>query len=309
VSIAPATTPWPPALVEVLDLTSIAISELLDTAAGMRSAPPGQSPLAGEALAFYFEKPSTRARVSVDAAAHRLGMLPVTLRADELEAGDETPAAQAARVLAPYASALCVSAFDHRTVRDIAKASEVPVVNALTDDHDPCQAIADLLTLRDRFGRVGGLSVAYVGGGGSALHSLMEAAVRAEMDLRVACPPQHGPDPDVLEAARIFAEQHGARLTVTEDPEEAATGADAVYTAPWRGASRESPYRVIPRLMAMAKEDAVFLHPVGARHGEEVSPAVLNARWSVVREQAVNRLPAVQAAICSLVMARRAEAA
>ena len=165
-----------PALLRIADLTPSELSRLLDLAAAMKEDPNGwHDALAGTSVACYFSKPSTRTRISFEAAVHRLGGLPIMLRPDELQLGRGEPIADTARVMSSYCSAIVIRTFAQSDVEEMAAAASVPVINALTDDHHPCQALADLLTLRERFGDLHGLPVAYVGDGNNVAHSLIEA--------------------------------------------------------------------------------------------------------------------------------------
>ena len=184
--------------------------------------------LRSQSVACYFTKPSTRTRVSVEAAVHRLGALPIMLRPDELQLGRGEPIADTARVLSSYCAAIVIRTFAQADVEAVAAASTVPVINALTDEHHPCQALADLLTLREHFGQLEDVAVAYIGDGNNVAHSLMEAGALAGMDIRVACPPGYEPDAEIL--ARAPAPR---RVRVVHDPHEAVEGAHAVYTDVW----------------------------------------------------------------------------
>lgn len=305
-----STRDWPKDLLHVGDLTCVALADALDLAARMRAKPQGWTgALAGEALACLFDEPAARPALSVAGAAHRLGMVPVMLDAEDLlSAGSE----DAPRLLSEGAAAVFVRVGAERTLRAMARAVGVPVINALSPEHHPCQALADLLTLRARFGRLEGLALAYVGDVGGTAHSLMEAGGLAGMDLRVGCPADRRPAPEVLAEAEILADRHGGTLTVTEDPAEAVAGADAVSTDRWRRRPGERPpdgYRVDGTLMHLAKPQAAFLHCLPARRGEEVARSVIDGPRSVVAEQAANRLPAEQAVIYALVTAARGRSA
>ena len=252
------------------------------------------------------EPPSAPTAASLDSAAHALGMFPINLPADDLRLGDGGPSRDAMRVLSCYAAAVVVRAGDHDVVARLARASTVPVINARTDEHHPSQAIADLVTLREHFGRLDGLVVAYVGLGGDVAHSLMEAGALAGMHVRVACPPDHPPDLAVRVGAETTAERHGGSVTVTNEPARAVAGAHAVYATPWRRVSGERPahprrlYRVDPALMRRARSRAVFMHPLPAEQGEEVAPGMVDGPSSIVWDQASNRVPAQQAVIHAL---------
>jgi ornithine carbamoyltransferase len=300
-----AVTPTPKRdLLRIADLLPAELDALLRLAAAMKTDPRGWlDALPGESVACYFSKPSTRTRVSMEAAIHRLGALPIMLRPDELQLGRGEPIADTARVMSSYCAAIVIRTFAQRDVQEMADASSVPVINALTDDHHPCQALADLLTLRERFGSLEGLTVAYVGDGNNVAHSLMEAARLASFELWLACPPGYQPDAEITRVA-------GDAVRVVHDPREAVAGAQAVYTDVWvsmgdeeergRRLSDLAAYRVDADLMALAADDAVFLHCLPAHRGEEVTADVIDGLRSAVWQQAANRLPTEQAVLYAL---------
>jgi len=292
-------------VLRVADLDSRQFAALLDLAAAMKRHPQAwRSALEGRSVACYFAKPSTRTRVSFEVAINRLGGLPIMLRPDELQLGRGEPIADTARVLSSYCEAIVIRTFAQRDVRELAEYSNVPVINALTDDHHPCQALADCLTLREHFGSLEGLTLAYVGDGNNVAHSLIEAAHLTGMNLRLATPPGCLPDPSILAAA-------GRSVRILNTPDEAVAGAHAVYTDVWVSMGKESGgeahkamlegYRITPRLMTLARHDAVFLHCLPAHRGEEVDSAVIDGPASLVWQQAANRLPTEQALLSALV--------
>ncbi len=291
----------PPDLLTVADLDSAQLAALLDLAEQMKASPRAYlEALHGETLAMIFEKPSTRTRVSLSAAASRLGMTPLSLRPDELQLGRGEPVADTARALSGYCAAICIRTYAHAVVEELAVAAAVPVVNALSDAHHPCQAIADVFTLRERFGSLAGLKLAYVGDGNNVCNSLVEAARLTGIDLWLACPPGYEPGAD------------GA--VVVRDPRDAVAGAHAVYTDVWvsMGEEREraarlaslAGFRVDAALMARAADDAVFLHCLPAHRGEEVTADVIDGARSVVWQQAENRMWTEQALLYALVLDR-----
>jgi ornithine carbamoyltransferase len=296
----------------VADLEPAELDALLDLAAAMREDPLGwRHGLEGGTLACYFTKPSTRTRVSFEAAAWRLGLLPVMLRPDELQLGRGEPLEDTARVLSSYAEAIVVRTFAQADVRALATAASVPVINALTDEHHPCQALADLLTIRDRFGELQGLRIAYLGDGNNVAHSLIEAGCLAGMEIAVATPPGYEPDPAVIRAAEIAGRSRGGRVTVTHDPAEAVRDAHAVYTDVWVSMGQDeersarlaalSRYRVDEAAMQSAAADAIFLHCLPAHRGEEVTAGVIDGPASAVWDQAANRMPTEQAVLRALI--------
>jgi ornithine carbamoyltransferase len=299
-------------LLRISDLAPAELMDLLDLAARAKEDPLRHADaLRGRSIACYFTKPSTRTRVSGEAAIWRLGALPIMLRPDELQLGRGEPISDTARVLGSYCAAIFVRTFAHTDVEQLALHAGVPVVNALTDEHHPCQALADLLTIRERFGHLAGLRLAYIGDGNNVAHSLMEAGARTGMEIVVACPPGYEPSADVLAACQRETAEHGGRVWVTDDPRDAVSGAHVVYTDVWvsMGEDAESParheslerFRVDAALMVQARPDAVFMHCLPAHRGEEVTAEVIDGPQSVVFRQAANRLPTEQAVLYALV--------
>jgi ornithine carbamoyltransferase len=306
VAAAPAVSLWPPHLLAAGDLTGAALTELLALAGAMKADLAGRlDSLPGRAVTCFYDPPTTGETVAIGLAATRLGMLPVVLPRAELELGSGEPLGDIARTYSALAVALVADAIAHKTLWVVADAATVPVVNARSDLHRPCQALADLLTLRERFGTLEGLALAIVGNGRDPIaHSLLEAGAIAAMDVRVACPPGLAPEDLIETGARILADRHGGRVTVTNDPKEAVAGADAVYTCAWTATdSVPNPlvYQVHPGLMKRAKHRAVFLHCLPARRGQEVSRHVIDGDRSLVWEQVANRVPMLQAILHALV--------
>jgi ornithine carbamoyltransferase len=285
-------------LLKVSDTDETEFERLLDLAQAFKAQPDAHADaLRAKTVAMFFEKPSTRTRTSFAAAAHRLGALPLGLRPDELQLGRGEPIADTARVLSAYMAAIVIRTFAQAELDEVAANADVPVINALSDSHHPCQALADMLTLRERFGTLDGLKLAYVGDGDNVANSLIEAAALTGVEMAVACPP--GYEPAVVGAA------------VTHDPVEAVRDADAVYTDVWvsmgEDAERERrladlrPYQVNEELLGHAAPNAIFLHCLPAHRGEEVTAAVIDGPRSAVWQQAANRLPTEQAVLYTLV--------
>jgi ornithine carbamoyltransferase len=296
------------------DLDEEQLADVLRGAERMKRSPYGwTSALPGRTLVALFEKPSTRTRVSLASAAQRLGMLALVLGGDELQLGRGETIEDTARVLSGYCSAIAVRTFEQSKLVRLASAATVPVINALSDDHHPCQALADLLTLHEHFGRLEGLRLAYVGDATNVAHSLLEAGARAGMHVAIGCPDGYGPDRDVVAVASGLAVVHGGSVTVTDDPITAVRDADAVYTDVWVSMGDEAerdarlrdlrPYQVDAQLMSAARREAVFLHCLPAHRGQEVSADVIDGPQSIVFQQAANRLPTAQALIHALVRA------
>ena len=261
-------------------------------------------------MALVFERPSTRARVSFEVGVRELGGHPVVLREGETQLSRGESLRDFALVLSRFVAAIGVRTGPHATVVELAEHSEVPVVNMLTEDHHPCQALADLMTLRERFGELSGLRVTYVGDGNNVAHSLMVLGAKAGLEVVVATPPELGPDRQIAEIATASA-ANGGGVKLTNDPEAAATDAHALYTDVWvsmgeddaAGSRRTAlaPYRVDQALLDRARPDAVALHCLPAHPGEEISGDVLYGDRSAVWDQAENRLHAQKALLELLV--------
>jgi ornithine carbamoyltransferase len=309
---ATRTSGAPADLLRIADLSVAELKHLLALADAMKRYPDRwNGAFAGQSIACYFAKPSTRTRVSFEAGAARLGLVPIMLRPDELQLGRGEPITDTARVLSSYCAAIVIRTFAQHEVEAVAEAASVPVINALTDQHHPCQALADMLTLRERFGELSGLKLAYVGDGTNVAHSLMEACAGLGVDITIAGPREYWPDPQIRLETEVTAARHGVTVVVTDDPAEAVRGADAVYTDVWASMGSEgdaderraafSPYRVTPQLMSLASRDAVFMHCLPAHRGEEVVADVIDGSQSIVFAQAANRLPTEQAVLYDLI--------
>jgi ornithine carbamoyltransferase len=296
----------------VADLTPLELHELLEVARSMKEDDTASMDLLrGKSVACIFEKPSTRTRVSFAAAAARLGATPIALTAQELQLGRGESIADTARSLSGYVAAIVIRTFDHDTVEELAEFASVPVINALSHAHHPCQALADVLTVKETLGGLTGKRLAFVGDGGdNVAHSLLEAGALTGLDVTIACPLEYGPDPHVLAEARRLARLSGAELQIVQHPRAATAGADAVYADVWASmgeeAERESrqralaAYQVTPELMALAKPEAVFLHCLPAKRDEEVAASVIDGPQSVVWQQSANRLPTEEALLALL---------
>jgi ornithine carbamoyltransferase len=287
------------------ELTRGELIALVDRAAELKLDRLASSALAGKSVALVFEAPSTRTRVSFEVGVAELGGTPVVLRGDELQVSRGESPRDTALVLSRFVHAIGVRTGDHAPLEELAEHGSVPVVNMLTRDHHPCQALADLLTLRERFGTLDGLRLAYVGDGNNVAASLMVLGAKAGVDVVVASPPDLAPATAAVELATAGAEGSG-RATVLTDPHEAAAGAHAVYADVWvsmgddpgEAAARRAalaPYRVDDALLAAARDDAIALHCLPAHPGEEIAADVLYGPRSAVWDQAENRLHAQKA--------------
>jgi ornithine carbamoyltransferase len=291
------------------ELTSAELSALLDRAAQLKADRMASDALAGVSVALVFEHPSTRTRVSFEVGVTELGGHAVILRSDELQLARGESVRDTALVLSRLVGAIGVRTSAHAVLEELAEHSSVPIVNMLTSEHHPCQALADLLTLRERFGELDGLKVAYVGDGNNVAHSLMVLGARAGMEVAVATPTELSPHPLV---AQVAGARGGGRVTVTTDPESAATGAAALYADVWVSMGDDEAtaqsrrellggYRLDERLLGLAREDAIALHCLPAHPGEEITAGVLYGERSAVWDQAENRLHAQKALLELLV--------
>lgn len=300
-------------LLRIADLKQDDLNQLLDLAAQFKTDPESRGkPLDGDTVVLYFAKPSTRTRISFEAAVAHLGGLPAMVGPDELQLGRGETIEDTARVVSEYARAFVIRTFSDDDVRRFAAAASIPVINALTDKHHPCQALADLLTLRERFGRLSKLHIAYLGdANNNVTHSLMEGCALAGANLTIACPPALRPDPEILGWSEMEADWHGAAVTLTDDPHAAVAGADAVYTDVWLSMGEPEsiraervrllrPYQVTMELMSQAAPSAIFMHCLPAHRGEEVEAAVIDGPQSIVFQQAENRLPTEMAVLYAL---------
>jgi ornithine carbamoyltransferase len=288
------------------ELGAFELERLLDRAAALKAGRDpardggrlGATSLAGRSVALVFERPSTRTRISFDVGVYELGAHPVILRGDEMQLSRGESIADTARILSRMVDAIVIRSGSHQRVVELAAAADVPVINALTPLHHPCQAIADLLTMKERFGDLAGLRLAYVGDGNNVARSLAIAGELADVEVVVAAPPDYQ-----------LEETHGVKLT--GDPRAAAERADALYTDVWVSMGDEdeerrrrdlAPFRLDADLLGLAKDTAIVLHCLPAHPGDEITADVLYGPQSAVWDQAENRLHA-QKALLELLLA------
>ena len=301
-----------PAVRHYLTVESLSPEELvkvLDLADELKVDRRQRDDLAGKSIAMIFEKPSTRTRVSFEVGISELGATPVVLNASELQLGRGETIEDTAQVLSRYVHAVVVRTFAQSRLEALATGS-IPVVNALSDYAHPCQALADLQTIREYKGSLQGVKLTYVGDGNNVAHSLLEAGAMAGMHVAVATPAGYEPLPQVVDSARARAEETGARITITNDPVLAVDDADVVYTDVWASMGQESesdarallfrPYQINAELLQAARPDAIVLHCLPAHRGEEISAEVIDGSQSVVFSQAENRLHSQKALLLTL---------
>lgn len=289
-------------LLKTSDLTRDDLAYLLKRSAKFKAKPLGrQALLSGETVCLYFSKPSTRTRISFETGVVKLGGMPLFLGANDLQLGRGETVEDTARVISRFSRAVVIRTFEDREIERFAAAATIPVINALTDGHHPCQSVADLMTLEQHKGSLDRLRIAYLGDGNNVAVSLVQAAALAGTSIAVACPKGYQLPSETVEEARVVAKKHGGEVVVTEDPAEALRGADAVYADVWLSmghsdserATRHAalaPYQVNQKAMTLAKPDAIFMHCLPAHRGEEVTAEVADGPASVIFDQAENRL-------------------
>jgi ornithine carbamoyltransferase len=291
-----------------LDVTSEELVALLELASDVKRAPESyRSALAGKAIALLFEKPSLRTRMTFELAIQQLGGFALV---NEGRIGEREPLKDMARNLDRWVSAIAARTFLQKTVDGLAQWSKAPVINALSDMYHPCQAFADMQTIQEHFGGTHGLKLAFVGDGNNMAHSLMLNAARLGMDFALATPKKYEASAEIIGRARDLAARSRAKFTVTNDPAEAARGAHAIYTDVWAsmGAENEAAerrtafadYQVDDELFSHARAEAIFMHCLPAKRGEEVTDSVIESARSVVFDQAENRLHAQKALLLML---------
>lgn len=296
-------------VLKISDLTKSEMETLLNRAVALKSGSDKNAcPLIGKNIGLFFEKPSTRTRLSFEAGIYQLGGNAICMTPDELQLGRGETIADTARTVSRYLDAFMMRTFSHDTLETLAAHSTIPVINGLSDVHHPCQALADVMTLLEKKGRIEGLKVAFIGDGNNVCNSLIEAAAILGFSLTIACPEGFEPHNDILESSRASAK---SEIVVLRDPREAAGMADAVYTDVWVSMGQEKEaehkkkkfreYQVNAKLLSSAKKDAVVLHCLPAHRGEEITDEVMDGPQSVVFDQAENRLHTQKALLEMLV--------
>lgn len=286
-------------LLSISDLSSDDIQLLLSDAEEIKASG-WLSSLSGKVMALLFEKPSLRTRVSFEIAIRQLGGQSLYLSPAEVGLGKRESIPDVACVLSRYVDVIVARTFKHETIEMLAEYAGVPVINALSDLEHPCQALTDIFTIYEKKGGLKSLTLAYVGDGNNVANSLMLAALIAGINFRIASPEGYQVQEKILHTAQEYAADSGAELLCTGEPQQAVTGADVVYTDVWTSMGQEAEaekrhqvfkgYQVNSKLMSLAKRDAIFMHPLPAHRGEEVSDDVLDSPQSVVFDQAENRM-------------------
>lgn len=272
--------------------------------------------LSGKTLALLFEKPSLRTRVSFELAMRQLGGEVIYLSPAEVGMGKREAIPDVIRVLSRYVDIIAARTFSHQALETMVRFAAVPVINALSDLEHPCQALADLMTILEKKGELGGRKLAYLGDGNNVAHSLMLGAALSGMNFYIASPRDYRVQARILEQAQAYARENGSEIFLTEDPRLAVRGADIVYTDTWTSMGQEAEaevrrrvftrYQVNEEILSLADKDVIVMHCLPAHYGEEVASGILDGRHSVVFDQAENRLYAQKALIAEMLVGQEA---
>lgn len=280
------------------DLTPSEIDKIIKRAVELKAGRDTSAcPLIGRSVGLFFEKPSTRTRVSFEVGIYQLGGQPIYLTPKEIQLNRGESISDTAKVLSRYLSAIVLRTYQHTTIEDFGRYADIPVINGLSDIHHPCQALADMMTIYEKKGRLNSIKLAYVGDGNNVVNSLMEAAAATGMELVIACPEGLDPSSEIFNASRAAS---GGKILITRDPLEAASRADVLYTDVWVSMGQEQEaeakkerlrnFQLNSSLMQCAKKDAIVMHCLPAHRGQEITDEVMDSHASVVFDQAENRL-------------------
>jgi len=300
-------------LISLDDLSSEEIAQILETAEIIKLryyAGESQPILQGKILGMIFQKPSLRTRMSFEIGMLQLGGEAIYLGPEDIKLGEREATKDIARVIARYVNGIMARTFSHDIILELAKYSSVPVINGLSDLSHPCQVLGDLLTIKEKKGRLAGLKLAYIGDGNNVAHSLIFGSAKVGLNLVLATPPGYEPKGEIVKKAQIDAQKIGTKIEVIHNPEEAVEGADIIYTDVWTSMGFEGerdirkksfrPYQVNQDLISKAKEEVIILHCLPAHRGEEITDEVIDGPNSVVVDQAENRLHAQKAVLALL---------
>jgi ornithine carbamoyltransferase len=300
-------------LISINDLSQEEVAQILETAEIMKLrhySNEEQPLLKGKVLGMIFQKPSLRTRVSFEAGMIQLGGAAIYLGPEDIKLGQREATKDIAQVLSRYVDGIMARTFSHEIILELANYSSVPVINGLSDLLHPCQILGDLLTIKEKKGRLSNLKLAYLGDGNNVAHSLLFGAVKVGMDIVLATPSNYEPKSEIVEQAKKDAKKMGSRVEIIHDPLKAADEADIIYTDVWTSMGFEKerdtrknvfrPYQINQDLVNRAKDDVIILHCLPAHRGEEITDEVIDGPHSVVIDQAENRLHAQKAILALL---------
>lgn len=283
------------------------VKYILDLASKIKAGDIEDKPLEGKTLAMIFQKSSTRTRVSFDVGMYQLGGRAIFLSSNDLQMGRGEPISDTAKVLSRFVDGIMIRAIKHEDVVKLAKYSDVPVISGLTDLEHPCQALADMLTVKEHFGSCEGRKICFVGDGNNVCNSLLLIAPLLGMNISVACPKGYETSKEILNTAREYAAENNTEIIVSDDIEVALENVDVVYTDVWVSMGDEAeaaqrkidfaPFQVNTDLMSLANDDAIFMHCLPAIRGQEVTSDVIDSDCSVIYDEAENRMHAQKAVL------------
>lgn len=297
-------------LISISDLTAFDLDKIFGLAAKLKKSKAGGKLLAGKTLGLVFQKPSTRTRVSFEVGMYQLGGYSIYLGPEEVGLGKREATKDVARTLSRYLDCIVARTFLHDDIIELARYADIPVINGLSDLLHPCQALSDLFTINERFGKLKGLTLAYIGDGNNVLHSLMHGGALVGLNIKAATPKGYKPKKFIYLEAKHSAKKTGAKIELFDKPQAAVVGADIIYTDVWTSMGQEEEYKkrlhdfkgyqVNSKLSAAANKNYIFMHCLPAHRNEEVTDGVLDGRHSVVFEQAENRLHVQKAILLML---------
>ena len=283
------------------------VKTILDLASKIKAGEIEEKPLEGKTLAMIFQKSSTRTRVSFDVGMYQLGGRAIFLSSNDLQMGRGEPISDTAKVLSRFVDGIMIRAIKHSDVEELAKYADVPVINGLTDLEHPCQALADMLTIKEHLGEWEGRKICFVGDGNNVSNSLLLIAPLLGMDMSLACPKGYEPDENILKTAKEYAGENNTEIIVTDDIGLALENVDAVFTDVWVSMGDEAeaekreidfaPFQVNSDLMSLANDGAIFMHCLPAIRGQEVTSDVIDGPQSVIYDEAENRMHAQKAVL------------
>lgn len=293
----------------LLSITDIKddVKYILDLASKIKAGEVEDKPLEGKTLAMIFQKSSTRTRVSFDVGMYQLGGRAIFLSSNDLQMGRGEPISDTAKVLSRFVDGIMIRAIKHADVEELARHSDVPVINGLTDLEHPCQALADMLTIKEHLGDWEGKKICFVGDGNNVSNSLLLIAPLLGMDMSLACPKGYEPNEKIVETAKEYAEENNTEIIITDDIGVALENVDAVFTDVWVSMGDEAeavqrqkdfaPFQVNKDLMSLANDGAIFMHCLPAIRGQEVTAEVIDGPQSVIYDEAENRMHAQKAVL------------